>query len=58
MTAAPSLVPELKRGLFSAVVEKPADLDALVRTVRSLCPPGAERRHRVGPVFVERRKSA
>jgi two-component system, sensor histidine kinase and response regulator len=43
---------------FEAAVEKPLELEEFVRTVRRLCPPGAERRVRATPVPVDRRRLA
>jgi hypothetical protein len=40
---------------YDAVVEKPVELDGFVRTVRTLCPPGAERRVAEAPHGVNRR---
>jgi hypothetical protein len=39
-------------------VEKPLELDEFVRTVRRLCPPGADRRVRTAPVLIDRRRGA
>jgi CheY-like chemotaxis protein len=41
---------------FEAAVEKPLELEDFVRTVRRLCPPGAERRVHATPVPVDRRR--
>jgi len=57
VTAAPAAVRAAQQLGFEAAVEKPVELDGFIRTVRSLCPPGAERRVRPAPVRVERRRS-
>jgi CheY-like chemotaxis protein len=58
VTAAPAAVQAAGQLGFEAAVEKPLELDEFVRTVRRLCPPGAERRVRTAPVPVERRREA
>jgi CheY-like chemotaxis protein len=55
VTAAAGLVRGVKDLPFVAVVEKPVELDGFVRTVRTLCPPGADRRVRVAPYPNDRR---
>ena len=56
VTAAPAAVRAAQQLGFAAAVEKPLELDGFVRTVRSLCPPGVERRVRPVRVRVERRR--
>jgi CheY-like chemotaxis protein len=58
VTAAPAAVQAAGQLGFEAAVEKPLELDEFVRTVRRLCPPGAERRVRTAPVRVDRRREA
>jgi len=55
VTAAAGLVKVAESLRFDAVVEKPVELEGFVRTVRSLCPPGAERRVRTAPYPIDRR---
>jgi CheY-like chemotaxis protein len=55
VTAAAGLVKGVEDVPFDAVVEKPVELDGFVRTVRTLCPPGADRRVRVAPYPNDRR---
>jgi CheY-like chemotaxis protein len=55
VTAAAGLVRVEQHLRFDAVVEKPLDLEAFVRTVRTLCPPCAERRVKVMPFARDRR---
>ena len=55
VTAAAGLVKGAESLRFDAVVEKPVELEGFVRTVRSLCPPGAERRMRRAPYAIDRR---
>ena len=57
VTAAAGLVRGAERLGLAAVVEKPVELDGFVRTVRTLCPPGAERRVRKAPHRVNRRRA-
>jgi CheY-like chemotaxis protein len=57
VTAAAGLVRGPEHVRFDAVVEKPVELDGFVRTVRTLCPPGAERRVRTAPHRVNRRRA-
>jgi CheY-like chemotaxis protein len=56
VTAAAGLVRGGEQLPFDAVVEKPVELDGFVRTVRTLCPPGAERRVAKAPHSVNRRR--
>jgi hypothetical protein len=58
VTAAPAAVQVAGKLGFHAAVEKPLELDEFVRTVRRLCPPGADRRVRTAPVPVDRRRGA
>jgi CheY-like chemotaxis protein len=58
VTAAPAAVQAAGRLGFHAAVEKPLELDEFVRTVRRLCPPGADRRVRTAPVLIDRRRGA
>jgi CheY-like chemotaxis protein len=57
VTAAAGLVRGAEHLRFDAVVEKPVELDGFVRTVRTLCPPGAERRVGKAPYTVNRRRA-
>jgi CheY-like chemotaxis protein len=57
VTAAAGLVHGAEQLRFDAVVEKPVELDRFVRTVRTLCPPGAERRSGKEPHGVNRRRT-
>jgi CheY-like chemotaxis protein len=56
VTASPSAVRAAGELGFEAAVEKPLELEELVRIVRRLCPPGAERRVGTAAVPVERRR--
>jgi CheY-like chemotaxis protein len=58
VTAAPAAAQAAERLGFRAAVEKPLELDEFVRTVRRLCPPGADRRVGTAPVPVDRRRRA
>jgi CheY-like chemotaxis protein len=58
VTAAPAAVQAAGRLGFHAAVEKPLELDEFVRTVRRLCPPGADRRVGTAPVLIDRRRGA
>jgi CheY-like chemotaxis protein len=58
VTAAPAAAQAAGRLGFHAAVEKPLELDEFVRTVRRLCPPGADRRVGTAPVPVDRRRRA
>ena len=58
VTAAPAAAQAAGRLGFHAAVEKPLELDDFVRTVRRLCPPGADRRVGTAPVPVDRRRRA
>ena len=55
VSAAAGLVRGTEHLRFDAVVEKPVELESFVRTVRSLCPPGIERRVRALPFVIDRR---
>ena len=55
VSAATGLVRGGEHLRFDAVVEKPVELERFVRTVRSLCPPGIERRIRALPFVIDRR---
>jgi CheY-like chemotaxis protein len=57
VTAAAGLVQGAEQLPVDAVVEKPVELDGFVRTVRALCPPGAERRVAKQPHAVNRRRA-
>jgi two-component system, sensor histidine kinase and response regulator len=57
VTAAPAAVQAAGKLGFQAAVEKPLELEEFVRTVRRLCPPGAERRLHTTPVRVDRRRA-
>jgi CheY-like chemotaxis protein len=57
VTAAAGLVHSAEHLRFDAVVEKPVELDGFVRTVRTLCPPGAERRVGKAPCAEKRRRA-
>ncbi len=58
VTAAPAAVQAAAEFGFQAAVEKPLELEEFVRTVRQLCPPGADRRVRTAPVPLDRRRRA
>jgi CheY-like chemotaxis protein len=58
VTAAPAAAQAAERLGFRAAVEKPLELDEFVRTVRRLCPPGADRRVGTAPVPFDRRRRA
>jgi CheY-like chemotaxis protein len=58
VTAAPAAAQAAGTLGFEAAVEKPLELDEFVRTVRRLCPPGADRRVSAITVPVDRRRVA
>jgi CheY-like chemotaxis protein len=58
VTAAAGLVRGTEQLGLDAVVEKPVELEAFVRTMRTLCPPGAERRVATIPCRVDRRQAS
>jgi len=58
VTAAAGLVRGTEHLRLDAVVEKPVELEGFVRTVRTLCPPGPERRVATIPFHVDRRQGS